>query len=271
MATVSNGGCSIWYEARGDGPALVMVYGIGGNSRRWWRAFPERLAEQYRVVMVDNRGTGRSDHPKTPWTMSDMTGDVLAVVDELGLDRFHLLGCSLGSMIVRQFVRERGGERLDSLSLLCPPNGIPATEEDLNTALFWDRSKPLIESARKGWPIIHPASWIVPNEAALLEEFEASMAEPTPARTFQYQLQGAQAAPDANPSLNGYGWPVLIMHGTVDRLVPPANARTLKEAVPRARLEMLEGDSHNFWQHDPERSARLLLDFLGTAEKGAAK
>ena len=74
------------------------------------------------------------------------------------------------------------------------------------------------------------------------------------------------AAPDPNPSLNEHSWPVLIAHGSIDRLVPPGNALTLHEAVPRARLELLTGDSHNFWAHDPEQSARIVLDFLDLAE-----
>ncbi|MGE5597600.1 MAG: alpha/beta fold hydrolase [Hyphomicrobiales bacterium] len=270
MATTRNGETTIWYDTMGDGPPVVMIYGIGGNSRRWWNEFPRRLAEHYRLVMLDNRGTGHSDHPEEPWTMSDMTGDVQAVVDALGLGTFHLLGCSLGTVIARHYVRERGGERLRSLSLLCPPNGIQATPEDMQAALFWDRSKPLIESARASWPIIHPAGWLAENEALLVQEFEESMKEPTPARTIQYQFKAATDAPDPNPALNVHAFPVLIAHGTADRLVPPENARTLKEAVPRARLELLEGDSHNFWQHDPERAASIVRDFLDAAEAAQA-
>lgn len=271
MARVTNGGANIWYGTLGDGPPVVMVYGIGGNSRRWWEDFPASLAERYRLVMLDNRGTGRSDHPNEPWTMDDMVGDVLAVADAAGLETFHLLGCSLGSIIARHFAG-RHGRRLRSLSLLCPPNGISASEEDMRTALFWDPQKPLIESARASWPIIHPGDWADANDELLAREFETSMQEPTPARTFQFQLQAAQAAGDPNPMLLEYDWPVLIMHGTVDRLVPPENARTLKDAVPRAKLVMLEGASHNFWQHDPARSAREQLAFLDAAEAaGVAK
>ena len=266
MPTTRNGDCTIWYDTLGSGPPVVMVYGIGGNSRGWWDEFPRRLAEHYQLVMLDNRGTGHSDKPETGWTMSDMTGDIQVVVDALGIDTFHLLGCSLGTVITRHYVRERGGTHLRSLSLLCPPNGISATQEDLNTALFWDRNKPLIESARASWPIIHPSEWVTANDALLVQKFEEGLKEPTPARTFQFQMKASGEAGDANIALNDYTWPVLIAHGSIDRLVPPANATTLKEAIPRARLELLDGDGHNFWSHDPERSAQVVLDFLDTAE-----
>ncbi len=270
MPTVKNGDCTIWYDSMGDGPPVVMVYGIGGNSRGWWDEFPRLLSSRYRLIMLDNRGTGRSDKPAAAWNMSDMTADILAVVDDAGLDTFHLLGCSLGTLLARHFVGQRGGERLRSLSLLCAPNGISATEEDLNAALFWDLSKPLIESARASWPIIHPEPWIRGHDAILVQKFEETLAEPTPARTYQYQLKAAQEAGDPNGAVNGYSWPVLILHGGIDRLVPPENAHTLSAAVPRAQLEMLEGDSHNFWAHDPGRSAAKLLAFLDAAESAKA-
>ncbi len=267
MPTVtSTNGCTIWYDTLGDGPPVVMLYGIGGNSRRWWTDFPARLAERYRLVLVDNRGTGHSDRPERGWTMSDMTADVEAVVAAAGLASFHFLGCSLGTVIARHYVREHGGGRLRSLSLLCPPNGTQATPEDLQTALFWDRSKPLLDAARATWPIIHPGEWAAANDALLVAEFEETMRDPTPARTIQFQYEAAGAAGDPNAALNDYDWPVLILHGSVDRLVPPENAHTLGAAVPRGELVWLEGASHNFWQHDPDRAAALVLDFLEGAD-----
>lgn len=267
MATLKNGDCTIWYESISSGPPVVMIYGIGGHSRLWWEEFPGLLAKRYNLVMIDNRGTGFSDKPEAAWSMSDMTGDIQVVVDELGLESFHMLGCSLGTAIARHYVKQRGGNRLRSLSLLCPPNGISATEDDLNAALFWDRTKPLIDSARGSWPIIHPEPWIAANDSLLVERFEVGLKHPTPPRTYQFQLQATAAAGDANLALNAYRWPVLIQHGSIDRLVPPENARTLKATVPRARLEMMEGDSHNFWQHDAARSAEVVLDFLDNAER----
>lgn len=271
MPFTERSGARIWFDVRGHGEPLVMIYGIGGSSAEWWDAFPALLAPHVQLVLIDNRGTGNSEKPTAPWSMSDMTADVIAVVDELGLEHFHLLGCSLGSIIARHVVREYGASRIRSLSLLCPPNGIPATDEDLRTALFWDPAKPLIESARASWPIIHPPAWIAANSDVLEQRFAETMANPTPARTFQFQLQAAQAAPDPNPAVAASGLPVLVMHGTIDRLVPPANAELLATQLPGARLAWLEGASHNFWAHDPERAARILLEFLAGAAASPAE
>ena len=264
MPTAHNGATEIWYEAFGDGPPLVLVYGIGGNSRRWWRDFPGLLAERFRVITLDNRGTGHSAQPREPWTMADMVEDIRAVADAEGLDALHLLGCSLGSLVARHFGATYPG-RLASLSLLCPPNGISATPEDMSLAILWDPKKARIESERASWLVVHPESFITAHEADLLADFADAEAERTPARTFRFQLDAAAAAPSPDPGVNAAHWPILLLHGTADRLVPPENARSLHAALPRSGLRWIEGASHNFWQHEPEQAAGIVRDFLTRA------
>ncbi|MFN0095471.1 MAG: alpha/beta fold hydrolase [Dehalococcoidia bacterium] len=265
MAFVENSGVRIWYEAMGEGPPLVLVYGIGANSRRWWTSFPERLAEHNRVIMLDNRGVGRSDQPSEPWSAADIVADLQAVVEANGLDTFHLLGCSLGSLMVRYYAGAHG-DRLRSLSLLCPPNGTPATPDDMKLGILWDPNVPRVENERKSWPVVHPEMWARDHEAELLADFELAEAERTPGRTFFFQMKATGDAGDPNPRLNDFDWPVMVLHGTIDRLVPPKNAETLHAAVPRSELRWLEGASHSFWQHDPEGTADSVLDFVGRAE-----
>lgn len=265
MPFTGQSGVNIWYETRGEGYPLVMVNGLGGNRRGWWDEFPALLAEQHTVVTFDNRGTGRSERPAAPWTMKDMTADLLAVADALELEQFHLLGGSLGTVVVRAFVGEHGGERVRSLSLLCAPNGINAPEEEFREAFAWDASKTPLEFARAGWRMSHPDDWVAENEALLIQKFEEGLAEATPPLTLHAQLQAAQGVGDPNPPLNDHDFPVLIVHGTADRMVPPENAFLLSSAVPRARLELLDGAAHNFWAHRPGPAAAILLDFLASA------
>ncbi len=270
MAIARNGECNIWYDTAGDGPPLLMVYGIGANSRRWWAEFPRRLTERYRIVTLDNRGVGHSDWPAEPWTMVDMVADVDCVATALGLETFHLLGCSLGSVIVRHYAATHP-EKLRSLSLLCPPNGIPATPDDMKLGIMWDPERPRVESEKRSWAVVHPHAFTETHEAKLLADFELAESERTPGRTFFFQMKatGAATSPsDAiNHALNAARWPILLVHGTEDRLVPPDNARTLKEQLPRAELRWLPGASHSFWQHDPEGAAAATLTFLSSAQE----
>jgi pimeloyl-ACP methyl ester carboxylesterase len=265
MPTTAASGCSIWYEIAGSGPPLVMVYGIGGTSRDWWNDFPARLRERFSVVLLDNRGTGRSDQPREPWSMADMVADVDAVAVAAGLASFHLLGCSLGSVVARHYAASHP-EKVRSLSLLCPPNGIGATDEDMKLGILWDPEAPRTISAEKAWVVVHPEPFIRAHRRELLADFERSETERTPGRTFRFQLLAAAGAGDPVPAINAAGYPVHIVHGTTDRLVPPDNARTLAEQIPRAKLTWLSGDSHQFWQHDADHSAGVIGPFIERAE-----
>jgi pimeloyl-ACP methyl ester carboxylesterase len=266
MAFARNGSCELWYESIGDGPPVLLLYGIGANSRRWWPAFPGALARRYHVVLTDNRGVGRSSHPEEAWTMDDVVADIAAVAEAAHLETFHLLGCSLGSVFARHFAATHG-DRLRSLTLFCPPNGTPATPEDMRLGIFWDPGLPRVENERRSWVVVHPQRFIDENEALLLADFESAEAERTPARTFRFQLNAVAMAPDPHPALNTYTWPVLIVHGEGDRLVPPVNAFSLAQALPRARLHVIPGASHNFWQHAPAETADVTLAFLDEAER----
>jgi pimeloyl-ACP methyl ester carboxylesterase len=113
---------------------------------------------------------------------------------------------------------------------------------------------------------VHPEAWARDNEAELLADFELAESERTPGRTFFFQMKATSEAGDPNAALNGFDWPVMVLHGTIDRLVPPKNAETLHAAVPRSELRWLEGASHSFWQHDPDGTATAVLDFVGRAE-----
>lgn len=265
MPIADNAGARIAYEERGSGPPVVMIYGLGGSWRDWWEAFPAELARDHRLLLIDNRGTGDSDKPREPWTLDDMARDVLAVMDTAGVERAHVVGCSLGSRVARRLAA-LAPRRVRSLALLCPPNGINATPEDLKTAFFWDPAQPLVESARKAWTIVHPPAWAEAHDAELVADFERAQRNPTPGHTYHLQFAAGVTEDDLNAPLNEHDWRVLILQGDSDRLVPPANATALAAEVPRAQLEMLPGCSHNFWQHAPGEAASKLRAFLRTSD-----
>src|SRR5690606_17482911 len=87
----------IHYEVRGrdDAPALVMLRGLG-RSRRHWEGVSELLEPDFRLLLVDNRGVGKSDVVRAPYTTIEMAGDVLRVLDHAGVPRAHVFGMSLG-------------------------------------------------------------------------------------------------------------------------------------------------------------------------------
>ncbi len=91
-------GQRLYYEVHGEGEPLVLVMGLGGDLLAWARQIPE-WSTRYRLIAIENRDVGRSSYADGPYEIADMAADTLAVVDELGIDTFHLLGVSMGGAI----------------------------------------------------------------------------------------------------------------------------------------------------------------------------
>src|SRR6056297_3667710 len=122
MQTVSRDGVTLAYER--DGPAdaetVVLVEGLGYG--RWmWNWQREALADDYDVVVPDNRGSGDSDAPEGPYTISEMAADLDAVLEDAGVESAHVVGASMGGMVAQQYALDF--EKAESLTLLCTSPG----------------------------------------------------------------------------------------------------------------------------------------------------
>src|SRR3954449_8827360 len=103
------------FDSTGDGPAVLLVMGLGLPGDAWWRTVPV-LARSHRVVTFDNRGAGRSERPAGPLTIALMAADAVAVLDAAEIARAHVYGISMGGMIAQELAL-RHPERVDALVL----------------------------------------------------------------------------------------------------------------------------------------------------------
>ena len=102
MPYVDNSGVSIHYHVEGDGPPLVLQHGLTSSLQNWYAyGFVEELQKDYRLIMVDARGHGRSGKPHDPkdYDLKIRVNDVLAVMNDLGVDKAHYMGYSMGGRI----------------------------------------------------------------------------------------------------------------------------------------------------------------------------
>jgi len=113
----AEGGVRIAWRAYGEGQPVVLVMGFMGSGHAWFRLLPH-IAAGRRAILLDNRGTGDSDRPLGLWSMDDLAADVLAVLDDADLERPHVIGASMGGMIVQHLALAHA-ERLQSLTLCC--------------------------------------------------------------------------------------------------------------------------------------------------------
>src|SRR4051812_21990730 len=128
MSTARNGDVEIYYECFGDpsDPTLVLINGLGSQCINYAVEWCERfVAEGYQVVRFDNRDTGLSSKlDDVAYTLADMAADVIAVLDAVGVDRAHVMGLSMGGMIVQRLAIDHP-ERLLSITSVMSRTGEP--------------------------------------------------------------------------------------------------------------------------------------------------
>ena len=131
MPVTKVGDINIYYEVHGKGEPLLLIMGYGSNSGHWF-VILDKLAKERRVIVFDNRGTGRSDKPNVPYTAEMMVGDVSGLLDVIGVDTTDIFGVSMGGLIAQGFALSYPG-RVNSLVLGCTTcggvNAIPATKK----------------------------------------------------------------------------------------------------------------------------------------------
>ena len=100
MPYTTNNGVKLYWDSLGQGPPVLLIMGLSFTHEMWYRILPV-LTEHHRVILFDNRGMGRSDVPRGPYSMRRMAEDAGIVLDAAGVSAAHVIGASLGGMIAQ--------------------------------------------------------------------------------------------------------------------------------------------------------------------------
>lgn len=263
--TVHANGQDLYYEIHGDGPPLVLVMGIGYDSSLWTLQQVPALSTHFRVVLLDNRDTGRSSRADHHYDIADMADDLAGLLDALDIDSAHLLGLSMGSMIGIEFAL-RHADRLDRL-VLAGPNAAPA-RSTVDPISIWN----WVKSHDPGGEIFgaQQFTWLfstafLRNPQAVEETAAMLASNPNPVDPDAYDRQSqAYLRFDALDSLTDIQAKTLVIVGEQDLLTPPWVAREVAAGIPGARLEIVtgEGSSHVLPLERPDDFNRLAANFL---------
>ena len=269
MPWVDSGGTKIWYNVRGEGTPILLCNGWGGSSDSWSEEFVRLLADRHKVVLVDNRGTGRSGKPDEPYTMEQMSGDSNRVLAELGVETAHVLGFSMGGYIAEALAICHP-DRVRSLILCATSPGsvhrAPITfETSRELAKVSDDKLSKHDRVKALLYLLYPQDYVEPRLEELIAE-ESYDANPTPIYALKSQ-NAATASFDAYDRLQDLKVPSLILAGDSDRLIPPENSRILAERIPGAELHILPGLGHGFIKQATTETVKLILDFISRVEK----
>ncbi|MHC2333398.1 alpha/beta fold hydrolase [Bradyrhizobium sp. USDA 4454] len=264
-------GIDIAYEVRGCGPPLVLVMGYRLSSAAWPTAFVDRLAREFTVLTLDNRGTGQSDKPVHGYALANMARDIHDLLDVLDLERVHLLGYSMGGAIAQEFTRQFP-ERVTSL-ILCATmcGGVEATYANARVVRVMrdlDGLSPE-QVARQIWKVTYAPAYLAQNQGAAAAQMRREIALPTPLHAADLQFQ-AFAEFDGSKALNDIRCPALVLTGDLDELIPPQNSRLIAKRIPNARLIVLSDGGHRVLWERTEECMHHIVTFLASVDQEQA-
>jgi 3-oxoadipate enol-lactonase len=258
-----HGGAQIYYETTGDrGPWVVLIQGLGLSSRFWFH-MPRLLADDpehpHRVIVLDNRGTGRSDRPRGPYRMGHMADDVAAVIAAAGVGPAIVCGISMGGMVAQE-VALRHPALVRGLVLLATWAGVPHVQLPSPTALATLVTLPFRAGRSRGRAL---ARLLLPRERVraakeLMSAWPAALAaDPTDPRAFFAQLAAA-ALHTTGFRLKQILCPTVVVCGEEDAIMRMRNAEILAARIPNATLEILPGVAHGIPMTDERAIARAV-------------
>lgn len=257
---------TIHYNVSGEGEPLLLIMGYGMPGEAWLGSLP--FLHEFRALYYDNRGTGRSDKPAGPYTIVQMAEDAAGLLDQVGFERSHVYGVSMGGMIAQELALRHPG-KVRSLVLGCTTCGGERSrlpDEAVVMALI-ETIKSMGRMPPEAWvdrqlPLIFPPEFIAANPGVRdLLVMAVQAMPPTPPETADAAMAGifGWTTYDRLPEIQA---PTLIVHGDRDILIPVENAYILADRIPGARLHVIHGAGHGYPAQDPAGAHQVITEFL---------
>ena len=261
-------GTRIHYEVTGltKRAPVLLVQGLGGEKNSW-NLQRAALALRHRTIAFDNRGAGRSDKPDGKYNLEEMADDAIAVLDAAGIENAHVVGLSMGGAI-SQIIALKHPNRVRSLTLVATACRNHAWREELlqswattaetegMTAVGKEAARWMIgpRSFRRVLPAL---GWMGP-----LQLFN-------PPNAFVSQVKAILSTDDGalNTELANISCPTMVVVGNQDVLTPRGDAEEIASLIPTAELVVISGGAHGLHIEHASTFNRILLEFLGRAEK----
>jgi 3-oxoadipate enol-lactonase len=244
------------FDGPEDAPVLVLGSSLG-TTHAMWDDNVDALSERFRLLRYDTRGHGGSPVPPGPYAMEELGADVLALLDRLGLERVSFCGLSIGGMI-GMWCASEAPERFERLVLCCtvPYFGEPE---------MWDERASTVRAEGMG-PMVAPAieRWLPPSVRAERPEAEAhlrALIESTPPEGYAGCCEAIRDM-DLRDRLASITAPTLVLAGSDDPSTPAEKVRSVRELVPDARYNEIQGAAHIANVAQPDAFTAAVLQHL---------
>ncbi len=232
--------------------------GLSGTLLHWGELFMAALQSDFDVISYDHRGVGASSRAEAPFSIADLAQAAIALLKPLELESVHVMGISMGGMIAQELALA-DPELVRTLTLGCtycggPGSSLPTQPELAEAVMSGDRERAL----RAMWETNISVGYA--QNAQAYERFRAIGLERAVALAVTMEQLAAITRHDTSARLGQLQLPTLVVHGTVDRIIPVQNGHMVAELIAGSRLEILPDIGHLFFWELPERSAELVRE-----------
>ena len=267
----------LYFEDHGNGQPVVLIHGFPLNGASWEKQISPLLEAGHRVIHYDRRGFGRSSQPVEGYDYDTFAADLKVLMDRLDLSDAVLAGFSMGTGEVTRYVASYGSERVSKAALFGAIPPFLLQTDDNPEGVPRDIFEGFKEAIRQDRPAFYKQFFDNFNNADVL--MGNRLSEQAWQQQFSIAIQSSAIGTlrcvdtwltDFRDDLPKLDVPVLLVHGTADRILPiDVTARRLEGLIGDLRFVEIEDGPHNIgWTH-PEEVNRALLDFIAGREPTA--
>jgi len=251
-------------RVEGTGPAVVLLHGVGGNHTVWNDVIPS-LSKEFLVLAPDLRGHGRSRSPAgSHYTFSELSGDILHLLDEKGLATAHFVGLSGGALLALRITLEHP-ERVRSLTMVS--GAAYADTHTRSVAQRWGET--LAQEGPDRFALRLLKDLYYPDWVEANLDFADAVREQVKHQDFAPAVAWAVSMGkfDERNRIASITRPTLIVQGMNDAVVDASHGRILRQSIPGAQLRILTETGHLVPVERPKELVETMLPFLRSAER----
>jgi len=255
MNTVVVNGIKLAYTRRGKGTPLLLIHGYPLDHTSWDEV-ASLLENEFDVITPDLRGFGQSTTVETPYTISEMADDLAGLLDHLGIEKIALAGHSMGGYVALAFARKYP-QRVSGLGLVSSQAVADSPEGKER------RYQTAADVAQKGIGIVAEAMTPKLSADVRVRALVRAVIEKQSRPAVIGALKAMAEREDLMSYLSFVPFPVTLIHGDVDVLIPVERAKEIKAVLPSARFVELQGAGHMPMMEFPNETANGLKFLIG--------
>lgn len=251
MKNVQINNINLAYERRGKaGTPLILIHGYP-LDHSIWDGVALLLENDFDVIIPDLRGFGKSSAVDTPYRMSDFADDIASLLDHLGIEKAILVGHSMGGYVALAFARKYPS-RINGLALVSSQALADSSEGR------GKRYKTAEDVVEEGVGIVADAMVAKLSAVKKVQDFAGLLINAQSKAGVTGALKAMAEREDSTPILPQFNFPLLLVHGDADALIPIDRAKEIKSSLPAAQLFELQGVGHMPMMEAPQKTADAL-------------